>query len=80
MNTTTLPVVHNLSETARLCKEYGLGISARFIKELCVRGDIVAFRVGSKILVNWDSLMEYLSTARIADTQPPELGKIRPVI
>lgn len=81
MNTSTpLPVVHNLSETARLCKENGIGITARFIKELCVRGDVVAFRVGSKILVNWDSLMNYLSTTRISETAPQQVGKIRPVV
>jgi hypothetical protein len=52
-----LPHIHNLSGTAKLCKENGINISARFIKELCVKGEIVSFRVGNKILVNWDSLM-----------------------
>lgn len=52
-----VPRMLTIKETA---KETGL--AEYFIRQLCISGEIVTVKAGSKYLVNLDRLIEYLNT------------------
>lgn len=54
--------MNSINETAKLCKENGIGISRNHLIQLAKNGDIPSVQVGQKILINWDKLMQYLDT------------------
>ena len=43
------------------------GLSYDFLRKACLHGSIVHIRCGSKFLINFDKLVEYLNTARGGD-------------
>ena len=44
------------------------GLSYDFIRKSCLRGDIVHIRCGSKFLINFGRLVEWLNTSRGGDS------------
>ena len=53
------------------------GLSAHFVRQLCLQKKIVHVRAGQKYLINVGKLIDFLNTG---DTQPePTRGMIRPV-
>lgn len=67
MNRLTLPRMWGIKDAAEVLKQYDphTGITAHYIKQLCLNNKIKFERVGdgknAKYLVNMDSLLEYLS-------------------
>lgn len=58
-------LMNTINETARLCQEKDIGISRNHIRYLAKNGLIPSVRIGNKILINWDKLMEYLNTSTL---------------
>ena len=54
--------MNTINETAKLCKENQIGISRNHIRYLAVNGLIPSVKIGNKILINWEQLMNYLDT------------------
>ena len=57
-----MKLMNTINETARLCKENGIGISRNHLRYLASSGSIPSVKIGNKILINWDKLIEYLNT------------------
>ena len=73
----TVPQMLSIEDIA---KETGLSKYA--VRMLALSGTVAAFRVGrGKILINVDSVAEYLSNARLTDAEPDPHAKsgIHPV-
>ena len=54
-------------------------ISEYFIRRLACNGKIPCIMTGRKRLINYDSLLEYLSTVHTEPEPPVEVGKIRAI-
>ena len=70
-------LMNTINETARLCKEKNIGISRNHIRYLANNGLVPSVRIGNKILINWDKLMEYLNTSTL--TPDKDSGGIRKI-
>lgn len=57
--------MNTINETTRLCKENGIGISRNHLRYLASSGSIPSVKIGNKILINWDKLIEYLNTHKL---------------
>lgn len=62
-------LMNTITETARLCRERNIGLNQSIIRYLCTSGAIPCVRIGSKTLVNWRVLMEYIN--RGGDVEVP---------
>lgn len=58
--------MNTLTETHRRCQTENIGISKCMIARLAKAGKIPSVKTGNKILVNWDGLIRYLETNRLA--------------
>ena len=56
MITETIPEMIGLREAARRT-----GLSYGFLRRLCLSGQIVYVRAGSKFLINWQRFVDYLN-------------------
>ncbi|MEA5039021.1 hypothetical protein SDC9_209499 [bioreactor metagenome] len=75
-----IPKMMTIAEAAQLSKSLEIGISKNYIRELCREGKIPCFRVGAKktkLLLNWDGLLQYLSFPPQEEQTPS--GSIRPI-
>ena len=54
--------MNSINKTAKLCREYNIGISRSYLLQLTKSGAIPCVKVGQKILINWEKLMQYLDT------------------
>ena len=70
-------LMNTINETARLCKEKNIGISRNHIRHLANNGLVPSVKIGNKILINWDKLMEYLNTSIL--TPDKDYGGIRKI-
>lgn len=61
--------MNSINQTAKLCRENGIGISRSHLLQLAKNGDIPCVQVGQKILINWDKLMQYLDTNTLHQTE-----------
>ena len=69
--------MNSINETAKLCKEYNIGISRAHLLELANSGQIPCVKVGQKYLINWDKLMEFLDSSKLPAEEPkPGIRKI----
>lgn len=69
--------MNSINETAKLCKEYNIGISRAYLLELANSGQIPCVKVGQKYLINWDKLMEFLDSSKLPVEEPkPGIRKI----
>ncbi len=73
-----IPEMLTVEETYRRCKENNIGVSKNFIRQLGKQGKITCIRVGErKLLLNWDSLVDYLNTPQtVALESPPRIRAI----
>lgn len=69
-----IPHMATIKETAKL-----FGLAEHFIRQLVIRGDIVAVRAGCKYLVNIDRLAEYLNTNTLREEQVGAEENIYPI-
>lgn len=58
-----MPKMNTINETAKLCKEN------QIIRYLAKNGLIPSVKIGNKILINWDQLINYLDTNTL---NPPQ--------
>lgn len=72
-----MKIMNTINETAKLCKEQNVGISRHHIRHLANTGVIPCVKIGNKILINWQGLMDYLNTNHLAP--PEETPKIRKI-
>lgn len=73
-----------INDASKAYQDAGSPITPHFIRQLALSGKIHAVRIGKgKIIVNMDSLDDYLSGSRLTDDEQPtpttESGGIRPV-
>lgn len=61
--------MNTINQTAKLCKEYNLGISRNMLRQLAHSGQIPCVRCGQSILINWDKLLQYLDTNTLNDSE-----------
>lgn len=54
-------LINNISVTAKICRERHIGLNENTLRFLCKSGQIPCIKVGSKTLINWNVLMEYLT-------------------
>lgn len=74
-----IPLINNIADTARLCKQFNVGLSEWQLRRLCDSGAIPFIPVGSKRLINWNVLMSYVNSGgeRHAPPEPKsEVGII----
>ena len=70
-----VPHMATIKETAKL-----FGLAEHFIRQLAIKGEIVAVKAGCKYLVNVDKLAEYLDTNTLKTEQAgAERCGIRPI-
>lgn len=62
--------MNSINQTAKLCKEYGIGISRNHLLQLTKSGVIPCVKVGQKTMINWDGLMKYLDTNTLTPEEP----------
>lgn len=62
--------MNSINQTAKLCKEHDIGISRRHLIQLAQSGAIPSVKVGQKVLINWDGLMQYLDTNTLSPDSP----------
>ncbi|MBQ6170005.1 MAG: helix-turn-helix domain-containing protein [Ruminococcus sp.] len=55
------------------------GLSSYIVRKWCLSGVIRAVRCGNKILVNCDSLDEYLSSNSLTDAVEEQVSSIKPI-
>lgn len=71
-------LMNTINETAKLCRENNIGVSRNHIRYLASNGLIPSVKIGNKILINWDKLMEYLNTSTLKpDKNSGVIRKIR---
>ena len=68
--------VATIPKTAARCKAEGIGLSANQLRVLCKRGLLKHTQMGSKSLIYWPNLLEFLESGT-PDPPPPEVGTIR---
>lgn len=59
-NDLVIPEMVSIKEAARRT-----GLSYYFLRNACLRGEIVHIRAGAKILINFNRLCEYLNTGGV---------------
>lgn len=69
--------MNTINKTAKLCKDNQIGISRNHIRYLAINGLVPSIKIGNKILINWDKLMEYLNTSTL--TPDKDSGGIRKI-
>ncbi|MFY9175142.1 MAG: excisionase family DNA-binding protein [Peptococcia bacterium] len=76
-----MPTVYNLmgtiSETAKRAADEHIGISKTHIRRLVTSGEVPSVRSGSKYLINWNHLMEYLNNPK--PKAPQRFGVVHPI-
>lgn len=72
-----------INDASKAYQEAGSPITPHFIRQLALSGKIHAVRIGKgKIIVNMESLDNYLSGSKLTDDEPSptaDSGGIRPV-
>ena len=71
-----------INDASKAYQEAGSPITPHFIRQLALSGKIHAVRIGKgKIIVNMESLDNYLSGSKLTDDEPSSTadGGIRPV-
>jgi hypothetical protein len=61
-----LPQLRTVNDTVRMLREIdgGSGLTEYFIRCLCKQDKIKTLQVGTKILIYWQSLIEYLQNQK----------------
>ena len=59
-----IPHMATIKETAKL-----FGLAEHFVRQLVIKGEVVAVKAGCKYLVNVDRLAEYLNTNTLREEQ-----------
>jgi hypothetical protein len=61
-----LPQLRTVRDTVRMLKDIdgGSGLTDYFIRCLCRQGKIKTLQVGTKVLVYWQSLIQYLENQK----------------
>lgn len=69
MNMNSIPHMETIKNTAKM-----FGLAEHFVRQLVLKGEIVAVKAGCKYLVNVDKLAEYLNTNTLgAEQETPEV-------
>ncbi len=63
-----IPEVNSIRKTEYYCKLHGKGLSRRQITKLVADNRVAHFKVGNKVMVNWASLMSYITTGDTTNT------------
>lgn len=73
---TNIPHMETIKNTAKM-----FGLAEHFVRQLVLKGEIVAVKAGCKYLVNVDKLAEYLNTNTLGAEQetPDEAHGIKPI-
>lgn len=73
-----LPKMLTINEAAQLSRETGLGLSRNAIRQLSKQNVIPCIRIGTKTLVNWQGMLDYLNNPAPQLLTTPQ-SRIRPV-
>ena len=69
-----IPHMATIKETAKL-----FGLAEHFVRQLVIKGEVVAVKAGCKYLVNVDRLAEYLNTNTLREEQAGAEEDIYPI-
>lgn len=69
-----IPHMATIKETAKL-----FGLAEHFVRQLVIKGEVVAVKAGCKYLVNVDRLAEYLNTNTLREEQAGAEEDIFPI-
>lgn len=69
-----IPHMATIKETAKL-----FGLAEHFVRQLVIKGEVVAVKAGCKYLVNIDRLAEYLNTNTLREEQAGAEEDIYPI-
>ena len=69
-----IPHMATIKETAKL-----FGLAEHFVRQLVIKGEVVAVKAGCKYLVNVDRLAEYLNTNTLREEQAGAKEDIYPI-
>lgn len=69
--------MNSISETYKLCREHGVGISKGLLLRLVNNGEIPSVKAGRSTLINWEALMNYLDTHTMTQDEP--VSRIRKI-
>lgn len=69
--TVNIPHMETIKATAKL-----FGLAEHFVRQLVIRGEIVAVKAGCKYLVNVDKFAEYLNTHTEGTEQQGDTAEI----
>lgn len=59
---TGIPLLNTITDTARLCAKFNIGLSEWHIRKLCNSGAIPFISFGSKRMINWNVLVRYVNS------------------
>ena len=84
-NNQSIPRLRTVAETARELKEMDphTGMTAYHVRRLCLDGVIPTVKAGKKILLNFDTLLEYMQDPAAEKFKPSltaTAGRIRRVV
>lgn len=67
-----MPTMLTINETAARS-----GLARHYLRQLCVQGRICYVKAGSKYLINFERLVEFLNTGESVEHEYPTTGTIR---
>lgn len=80
MAKSTRTIMGSISATYERCKEENIGISKSQIRYLVNNNVIPSVRIGTKYLINWNVLMNYLNRGIVeSEEEPKATEKSHPV-
>ncbi|MCH5195626.1 MAG: hypothetical protein J1F28_02860 [Oscillospiraceae bacterium] len=57
-----IPLMNTITDTAKLCRRFNIGLTDWQIRKLCENGVIPFIKFGSKRMINWNILMRYVNS------------------
>ena len=66
--------MNSINQTAKLCRERNIGISRSHLIQLTKSGAIPSVKVGNRVLINWDKLMQFLDSNTLPPDDEPKSG------
>lgn len=69
----------SIHETAQRCRHEGIPLAESAIRRFVKDGSLPAVQTGRRALVYWPNVIEFVKNGNNQQTQPIEVGKIRPI-
>ena len=67
---TDFPLVASVYQTAQRCDAENLGVSYKLLQAWIKSGQLRVIPCGSRVLVNWNTLLDFINGGQVADNSP----------